>query len=328
MDFAPNRYYYYHPKNNQTKISGSQPPNCKLFGSKHNNGRDNIYSTYSSAKSGNGYNNNNNYNRDRFTSSASSSSSSFTTSTQLQSNRQYSSPFSSSTVSKLPINPFLATSPFLLPCRRGKEEVNSKRSNVSNNNSHSISSAHFNQSFNQAPLQHHQRNTASVVPPPSSTSPALSTTAETPFCNHLTAAAAAAAAQRTFLHDYDRKFSLLSLFKNPYKYTTDRRSSSFSSRVWGSNDVVLPSAPSNVTSMLTSTYSKISQGPASSNTILPWKIMSSASQPNSLHQSTMNPTFQEPSNAESRKNAFSSMVRNHTCVTGKDVFGGLQDQTN
>ncbi|XP_053964469.1 Kruppel-like factor 2 [Anastrepha ludens] len=293
-------------------LQGSQSPNYKLFGSKHSNGRDNLYSTYSSIKSGNGYNHN--YNRDRFTSSTSSSSSSFTTSTQLQSNRQYSSPFSSSTVSKLPISPLLATSPFLLPYRRIKEESNSKSNTFSNSSNHSINSGHFNQSFNQANSQHH-RNAGSINPT-SSTSPALSSTAEIPFCNHpLTAVAGVAAAQRTF--------SLLSLFKNPYKYTTDRRSSPFSSRVWSSNDVVLPSAPSNVTSMLhvTSTYSKMAPGPVSSNTISPWKIMSSATQTN---QTTLNPTFQGSSNADSRKNSFSSMVLRGA---GGSMFGRSEESS-
>ncbi|CAD7012995.1 unnamed protein product [Ceratitis capitata] len=284
---------------------GSQSTNSKLFGSKHNDGKDNTckYSTYALSgtygnnknnRSSNGYNHN--YNQDRFTTSISSSSSSFTTSTQLQSARQYSSPFSSA-VSKFPIPPLLTTSSFFLPYRRIKEEVSCKNSTFSSSSSHSINSGNFNQSYNQAASQT-QRTTGGLITP-SSTSTALSSAAETPFCNP-----AIAVAQRSLMHDYDRKFSFLSLFKNSYKYTTDRRPSSLSSRIWA-DDTVLPSAPSNIATA----YSKLAQTPASSNTVSPWKIMSSTVQSSSsLHQTIPHTNYPGSSQADGRKNAFSSMV--------------------
>ncbi|XP_029406917.2 dendritic arbor reduction protein 1 [Bactrocera dorsalis] len=286
-------------------LQGSQSTNYKLFGSKHSDGKDSTYSTYSlnracgnnkSNKSGNGYSPN--HNQDRFTSYTSSSSSSFTTSTQLQqSNRQYLSPFSSA-VSKFPIPPLLASSTFFLPYRRIKEEVSSSKTNTLSSNSNiSINSGNFNQSFNQASSQPH-RSTGNMITH-SFTSSTLSSTAETPFCNP-----AVAAAQRTIIQDYDRKFSFLSLFKNSYKHSTDRGTSSFSSRLWSSNDTILPSAPSN----FPSSCSKQAQASANSNSISPWKIMSSATSTNSMNQAFSHSSFQAPSNNDGRKNAFSSMV--------------------
>lgn len=194
-----------------------------------------------------------------------------------------------------------------------KEEISSSKTNTLPSNSNiSINSGNFNQSFNQASSQPH-RSTGNIITH-SFTSSTLSSTAETPFCNP-----AVAAAQRTIIQDYDRKFSFLSLFKNSYKHSTDRGSSSFSSRLWSSNDTILPSAPSNVSS----SYSKMPQTSANSNSISPWKIMSSAASTSSMNQTLSHSSFQAPSNNDSRKNAFSSMV-----LRGSGSMFGRCDEPN
>ncbi|XP_067633406.1 Krueppel-like factor 7 isoform X2 [Eurosta solidaginis] len=289
-------------------LQGSQTLNCKLFGNKLNSGNDIICNTYTNTdtceRSKDIKGSLNNYKRERFNSAFSDSSSSFTTSTQLHSKRQHISPFTSA-ISKLPMSPFLA-SPFFLPYRR------SDKHNATSSNNFHVGSVSSYQNFNQGFARHNQCtegiNTASS---------AVSSTAETFFGNPTTASATAA-----ITHDYDRKFSLLSLLKNPAKYTNERKSSTFSSKLWSSNDMILPSAPSNAAPILTSTYNKMTQGANNANTLSPWRLMVSSNQTNSMHQTAFSSGYQGSFINDNRKNNFSSMILRGG---GGSIFGRSEE---
>ncbi|XP_055857281.1 Krueppel-like factor 6 isoform X2 [Episyrphus balteatus] len=216
---------------------------------------------------------------------SSASASSFTSSTSAlhqnyslnSSSSAFSSTGSASAQSKRPIPPLLAASPFLFTYRRFKDETNNNNISYANNNHYS-----YNNNMSASSL------TTSTA-----------------------AAAAAAAASRSIFHDYDRKFSLLSLFKNPYKYP--ERPPPISPRA-----ATIPSALSITPVSSSRSYSNSSStsNPAisrlssvvpssGSSSSSPWKVMAAASQ--ALSPSYSSFTSSTGSACGNRKSAFSSI---------------------
>lgn len=258
-------------------------------------------------------------------SASASASASSSTAAQMALNRQYSS-FSSASaaVTKLPIPPFLAASPFLFTYRRLKDEATNSNSNsltYQSNGSSSVTS----QSALTSPLHAHS-------PIGSSTSSFSSAAANS--------ATNGGGSTTSYFQDYDRKFSLLSLFKNPYKYTMERRAavhvppSAFSSS-GGAAAAALSSAFSMASPALSaSAFSPTAHAAALSHKVQsansataagasPWKLMAEAhhhhqSSPfsHSYHQGA----FSAMNAAADRKNTFSSIVPG-----GSSAFGRATD---
>lgn len=228
-----------------------------------------------------------------------SSGSSFTSSTaQMALNRQYSS-FSSASaaVTKMPIPPFLAASPFLFSYRRLKDETNTNLGYLNNNHSNGNSST-----------------SSQCISPHNPSAVASSFHAHSPVGSSTTSfSSASSGGSGSFLQDYDRKFSLLSLFKNPYKYT-DRKSSAQIPSGFGGAAAAISSAfpmtsPALAASAFGSTAHTVALShkvPATNSTSTsPWKLMAEAH-----HSSAFSHSYQGSftSEASNRKNAFSSIV--------------------
>ncbi|XP_065368760.1 Krueppel-like factor luna [Calliphora vicina] len=234
-----------------------------------------------------------------------SAGASFSSSTaQMALNRQYSS-FSSASaaVTKMPIPPFLAASPFLFSYRRLKDETNNNNLGYMNNNHSNGSSSTSSQSISP--------HSPSVV--------ASSFHAHSPVGSSTSSFSSAnSGGNGAFLQDYDRKFSLLSLFKNPYKYTERRSTAQIPTGFGGSAAAAISSAFSMASPGLsasafssaahTAALSHKIQTTSSSNTS-PWKLMAEAHQSSPFSHSYQGAfSAMTTSDGSSRKNAFSSIV--------------------
>lgn len=234
---------------------------------------------------------------------------------QMALNRQYSS-FSSASaaVTKMPIPPFLAASPFLFTYRKLKEETNNNSLGYMNNNQNNGSSSPVSQTVN------HQN--PSIVPSSfHAHSPVGSSTAAFSSAN--------SGSNGGFFQDYDRKFSLLSLFKNPYKYTDRRGTTQAPTGFSGGGAAAMTSAfsianPALSASAFSSTaHVALSHKVQSANhsSASPWKLMAEAHQSSPFSHSYQG-AFSAMNTSESniRKHAFSSIV-----TGGSSSFGRTND---
>ncbi|XP_059224409.1 Krueppel-like factor luna isoform X2 [Stomoxys calcitrans] len=252
------------------------------------------------------------------------SSASASASAQMALNRQYSS-FSSASaaVTKLPIPPFLAASPFLFTYRRLKDET-SNSGNTSNNIPYMSSS---------------QSNGSSSATSHSALSSSLHAHSPTSsFSSASSATNGGGGSASSYFQDYDRKFSLLSLFKNPYKYTMERRAAvHIPPTAFGSSGGAAAAALTSAFSMASPALSASAFSPTahaavlshkaqsanSSAAVSPWKLMAEAhhhhqSSPFS-HSYHHQGAFGSMSSAD-RKTSFSSIVPG-----GSNAFGRSND---
>ncbi|KAM7343983.1 uncharacterized protein ACRADG_010843 isoform 2-T6 [Cochliomyia hominivorax] len=242
------------------------------------------------------------------------SGSSFTTSTsQMSLNRQYSS-FSSTSaaITKMPIPPFLAASPFLFSYRRLKDETNNLGYINSNNHSNGSSSI-----------------SSQSISPHNSGAVASSFHAHTPVgSSTATFSTTNSGGNESFLQDYDRKFSLLSLFKNPYKYTERRNTAQLPTGFGGGaaaafSSVFSMTSPAFSASPATSSSHTVAQGhkvqTANLSNTSPWKLMSEAHH-NSAFTHSYQGAFSSDGTNRNRKNAFSSIVNG-----GSNAFARTSD---
>ena len=200
-------------------------------------------------------------------------------------NRQYSSISSASAaVTKMPIPPFLAASPFLFTYRRLKDETNNNNLGYTNSNQANGNNTNPSQSLSTS-------NVAAFNPHTSVGSTAASFSS------------ASSVGNSAFLQDYDRKFSLLSLFKNPYKYS-NRRSATQSPAGFEGSAATLSSA----FSMVNPSLSHKVQSTNLSN-VSPWKLMAETHHTSPFSHSCQGAfSAMTVSDRCSRKNAFSSIV--------------------
>ncbi|XP_075167630.1 uncharacterized protein LOC142239734 [Haematobia irritans] len=276
----------------------------------------------SSAFRSNTYTSNNSHNSNSGNSRGSPfSSASASASAQMALNRQYSS-FSSASaaVTKLPIPPFLAASPFLFTYRRLKDEANNSSLGYPNSSQSNGSTSATSHSALSSSMQAHSPTSSSFSSASSATNGGGSSS--------------------SYFQDYDRKFSLLSLFKNPYKYTMERRAavhvppSAFGSS-GGAAAAALTSAFSMASPALSASafsptghaaaLSHKAQSANSSAAVSPWKLMAEAhhhhqSSPFS-HSYHHQGAFSAISSAD-RKTTFSSIVPG-----GSNAFGRSNDSS-
>lgn len=184
----------------------------------------------------------------------------------------------------MPIPPFLTASPFLFTYRRLKDETNNNSLGYTNNNQTNGNNTNCSQSLSSSSI-------AAFNPHTSVRSSATSFSSASTVGNS------------AFLQDYDRKFSLLSLFKNPYKYSKNR-SSTPSSAGFERSSATLTSA----FSMVNPALSHKIQTTNLSN-VSPWKLMSETHHTSSFSHSCQGAfSAMTESERSNRKNAFSSIV--------------------
>lgn len=220
------------------------------------------------------------------------SSASTTSSTSLTVNRP-----SSAAISKLQLPPFLAAAPFLFTYRRLKEENNNNNIGFSDHSA--------------LPLHHLGASIEAQVLHASSSSGNFSATTS--------------ARSSSFCQDYDRKFSLLSLFRNPYKYS-ERRAVNNTPPVLGAGTTTAVS-PSHVSisspaSSLISSSQFTPLGYKAQNTnptnTPPWKLISTTQQSSAFNHAFQG-AFCALNNNDDRKKAFSSIVSGGSSTFGRAV---------
>ncbi|XP_030375661.1 Krueppel-like factor luna [Scaptodrosophila lebanonensis] len=135
-------------------------------------------------------------------------------------------PHAAAAVSKLPFSPFFAASPFFFTYRRiSKQEDNNNSCGYVNHNSNNNNSS--SSVGGGASCNNNSNNGSSRASSMSSSG---------------------LQQQRTLMQDYDRKFSLLSLFKNPYKFADSQGPRKTPSSSGGSsNKTALSAAPASCT---------------------------------------------------------------------------------
>uniref|UniRef100_A0A1A9WW18 C2H2-type domain-containing protein n=1 Tax=Glossina brevipalpis TaxID=37001 RepID=A0A1A9WW18_9MUSC len=216
-----------------------------------------------------------------------------TLSTSLTINRQSSA---STAISKLQLPPFLAAAPFLFTYRRLKEENNNNNIGFLNHNDNNT---------NSAMSSHHlgagvETQTLHACSSSSATSGNFSNTSS--------------ANNSSFCHDYDRKFSLLSLFRNPYKYSERRILNNAPAALGGGTTIT--ASPSHI-SMSNPASSFIpssqfgalgckAQNTSSANTPS-WKLVSATQQSSGVNHA-FHGAFNILNNNDERKKAFTSIV--------------------
>ncbi|XP_046810683.1 Krueppel-like factor luna [Lucilia cuprina] len=232
-----------------------------------------------------------------------SSASPFSSSSNsMVTNRQYSS-FSSASaaVTKMPIPPFLAASPFLFSYRRLKDEANNNLGYMNSNHSNGSSST-----SSQSLSPHNASIVASSF---HAHSPVGSSTSSFSSAN--------SAGNGSFLQDYDRKFSLLSLFKNPYKYTDRRNTAQIPTGFGGAAAAISSAFPMASPGLSASAFSSTAHTvaishkiqPTNSSNASPWKLMAEAHQSSPFSHSYQGAfSAMTTSDGSNRKNAFSSIV--------------------
>uniref|UniRef100_A0A1A9ZNY6 C2H2-type domain-containing protein n=1 Tax=Glossina pallidipes TaxID=7398 RepID=A0A1A9ZNY6_GLOPL len=220
------------------------------------------------------------------------SSASTTSSTSLAVSRQ-----SSAATSKLQLPPFLAAAPFLFTYRRLKEENNNNNIGFSD---HSALSLHHLGASIEAQVLHASSSSGNF-------------------------SATTSAKSSSFCQDYDRKFSLLSLFRNPYKYS-ERRGVNNTPPVLGGGTTTAVS-PSHVSisspasSLISSSqftplgYKAQNTNPANTP---PWKLISTTQQSSAFNHAFQG-AFCALNSNDDRKKAFSSIVSGGSSTFGRAV---------